>query len=362
MRHCLRLTIAAVGVVLGIAGCAPLQPTPRLLPPRAGEIRGVWVSDTARLNWDDATSLLRRSGFNAMYVNFATGGGAFYPDSGVLPHISGMSAREFEHGIQLAHKRGIAVHAKLPVMFMLRSPSRFQRKMIAANRVMRGPNGKPVLQAGYTWLCPSQKANHDLMVACVREIVKRYPVDGVQFDYIRFNEQPSCFCANCRRSFEQWQGKSVKHWPDDVLDGPSTRRFIEWKQLIVNQWVHDLGDAARTLRPGITVSAAVFHDLDRAREEMAQNWRYWLEHGWLDYACTMTYMTDLREFEARVHQQETWARHRQLVVGIGSWKLGSQAALLAQINVARELGAAGFVLFSYDDAAEREFLPNLAAQ
>ena len=43
---------------------------------------------------------------------------------------------------------------------------------------MCGPDGKPILQTGYAWLCPSQMANRKLMAACVREIVKRYPVDG----------------------------------------------------------------------------------------------------------------------------------------------------------------------------------------
>ncbi|MGD0017252.1 MAG: family 10 glycosylhydrolase, partial [Verrucomicrobiia bacterium] len=334
-------------------------PTPYLIPPQAGEIRGVWVSDTARLDWDRATAQLKRNGFNAMYVNFATAGGAFYPGSRVLPDVSGMSAKEFERGIFLAHKRGLAVHAKLVVMFMFRSPPDFQRKMVAANRVMRGPNGKPILQGGYGWLCPSQKNNHDLMVACVREMVKRYPVDGVQFDYLRFSEQPSCFCANCRRAFEQWHGKPVKHWPYDVKDGPLTQRFIEWKQQIINQWTRDLSDAAHSVRTNVTVSAAVFHDLDRAREEMGQDWKLWLERGWLDYVCTMTYTTDPREFEVRVRQQEARVPRQQLVVGIASWKLDHLSALVAQINATRILGTSGFVLFSYDDALDRRFLPNL---
>ncbi len=359
MRHWFWLAIAAIGAALCFVSCAPLQPTPQLVPPRAGEIRGVWVSDTARLDWDKATAELKRNGFNAMYVNFASAGGAFYPDSHVLPDVSGMSAKEFEHGVQLAHKRGLAVHAKLVVMFMFRSSTDFQRKMIAANRVMRGPDGKPILQTGYTWLCPSQTANRNLMAACVREMVKRYPVDGVQFDYLRFSEQPSCFCSNCRREFEQWQGSPVRHWPSDALDGPLTQRFIEWKQHVINQWTRDLSDAARSIRTDVTVSAAVFHDLDRAREEKGQDWRLWLERGWLDYVCTMTYTTDLRKFEVRVRQQQMWARRRQLVVGIASWKLDHSDALLAQINATRALGASGFVLFSYDDAADRRFLPNL---
>ncbi|MGA2139749.1 MAG: hypothetical protein ABSH14_12895, partial [Verrucomicrobiia bacterium] len=58
--------------------------------------------------------------------------------------------------------------------------------------------------------------------------------------------------------------------------------------------------------------------------------------------------------------QQAWASQRnKVVVGIGSWKFDHISQLSAQIQTARQLGVPGFVLFSYDDAATRNFLPDL---
>ncbi|HUJ08417.1 MAG TPA: family 10 glycosylhydrolase [Verrucomicrobiae bacterium] len=340
---------------------APAPPIPER-PARVTELRGVWISDTTRLDWNRATADLQRAGFNTIYANLASGGAAFYPRSHALPSIVGGSIDPVARGIELAHQRGLAVHAKQIVTFMYKAPPGFQRQLISANRVMRGPDGRPVMQAGYTWLCPSQEANRQLIEESVKELVTKYPVDGIQFDYIRFCEQPSCFCSNCRREFEHYIGHHLRHWPEAVLEGAYVTQFNQWRQREINSWVAELAAAARQARPGLVVSAAVFPDLNRARQEKAQDWKLWLDRGHVDYVCTMTYTPDLREFQTQVRQEQASAGQRnKVVVGIGAWKFDHMSQLASQINATRQLGAPGFVLFSYDDAAARNFLPDLSA-
>jgi uncharacterized lipoprotein YddW (UPF0748 family) len=334
------------------------SPSPRVA--RVSELRGVWVSDTTKLDWDSATENLRRAGFNTIFANLASGGAAFYPNSHALPSVVHNIADPVARGIDLAHERGLTVNAKQIVTFMFKAPPAFQRQLLAANRVMRGPDGHPILQSGFTWLCPSVPANRELVGSSVTEMVKRYPVDGIQFDYIRFSEQPCCFCENCRREFEQSIGTRVRHWPADVLEGPYVAKFNQWRQREINAWVEDLSTRARLARPGIAVSAAVFSDLERAKEEKAQDWKLWLDRGYVDYVCTMTYTPDMRDFESKVRKEQMWASQRnKVVVGIGSWKFDRMSQLTAQILMTRQLGAPGFVLFSYDDATTRNFLPEL---
>lgn len=314
-------------LLLGI-GCA--RPRPRTLPPpppaaqHPPEVRAVWISDTPRLDWDEATRQLQRAGFNTMYVNLASAGASFESDA-------------VARGIALAHQRGLQVHAKIIVMFMFKAPPEFQQKLLRQDRVMRGPEGKPIIQNGYAWLCPSRPENRAQMVAATRAIVSRYPVDGVQFDYIRFCELPSCYCKNCRR---ESAGKD----------------FNTWRQDLITNWAAELSNVARQTRPGIKVSAAVFPVLERAKEEKAQDWGLWLERRYLDYVCTMNYTPDARDFEQRCRL----APRGRTVVGIGSWKMQRKEEVTAQIQIARKCGASGFALFSYDDAAARDFLPNVA--
>jgi uncharacterized lipoprotein YddW (UPF0748 family) len=371
----LAATLAVVAVICFVDSCTwqspkydqtmskpapapPSTPTPHLAT--VSEIRGVWVSDTTKLDWDTATESLRRAGFNTIYANLASGGAAFYPNSHAMPSVVRDITDPIARGIELAHERGLAVDAKQIVTFMYKAPPSFQRQLLGANRVMRGPDGHAIVQSGYTWLCPSVPANRALVESSVAEMASKYPVDGIQFDYIRFCEQPCCFCENCRREFEQSIGTRVRHWPADVLEGPYVAKFNEWRQHEITEWVEDLSSRARLARPGITVSAAVFSDLERAKEEKAQDWKLWLDRGYVDYVCTMTYTPDMRDFETKVRKEQMWASQRnKVVVGIGSWKFDKMSQLTTQILMTRQLGAPGFVLFSYDDAATRHFLPEL---
>ena len=343
---------------------APQPPPPIAKPPApkpVAEIRAVWVSDSTRLDWPSATAALQQAVFNTMYVNFASGGAALYPGSQVLPNVSTASPEDWRRGIELAHRRGIAVQAKLITFFMYKTPPDFQRKLINANRVMRGADGRPALQNGNTWLCPSNPDNRALLTATINEMISRYPVDGLHLDYIRYFEEPTCFCAHCRQAFQTATGLTVRRWPADVMGGALTDRFLQWKRDVINDSVREFAGAARAVRPGLTVSAAVFHDLDRGRQDRAQDWSLWLNRGWVNYVCTMSYTPDLRDFEMRVRKQQAWAPRNQVVVGIGSYKFKQQSEVWAQINLCRRLGAPGFALFSYDDCAARDMLPNLNA-
>lgn len=358
-------TVICCILVLGISCARPRPKTASPLKPVARptlpvtEVRAVWVKDTHLLDWDAATAQLQRAGFNTMYVNFFTGGAAFYPGSKVLPTIADKSGDSVARGIALAHRRGLAVHAKAIVMFMFKATPEFQQRLLREDRVMRGADGKPILQSGFAWLCPSRPANRTQVAATLTEALSRYPVDGVQFDYIRFHEEPGCFCNHCRQEFEKFAGKPMKRWPADVLTGSEVVRFNEWRQRLITDWARQLSSVARQARPGVKVSAAVFPVIARAKEEKAQDWRLWLECGYLDYVCTMNYATDAREFEQRCRDANAIATRQKNVVGIASWKMRDLAEAQAQIATTRRLGTSGFALFSYDDAVARDFLPAL---
>ena len=363
MRN-LRIIWPGLLCVLALA-CArprpPVKPGPVPLPPgKPGttEVRAVWVSDTTKLDWEAATRELQRAGYNTMYVNLASAGAALYPASQVLPSVTGrMESDPIARGIELAHRRGIAVQAKMVVMFSFRSPPEFQHKLLKSDRVMRGADGKAIVQSGSFWICPTQPANRTAALAAMAELLHRYPVDGIQFDYIRFNEEPSCFCKHCREEFEHTLGKPARHWPADVLNGELTKRFNDWRQTVINDWARQLSTTARQARPGLKITAAVFPVLERAREEKAQDWKLWLDRGYVDAICPMNYTTNAHDFEERCRSVLKFAGRDRVVMGLAEWKFQQLDDLSRQIATCRQLGLGGFALFSYDDAATRHFLP-----
>jgi len=101
------------------------------------------------------------------------------------------------------------------------------------------------------------------------------------------------------------------------------------------------------------------------REEFGQDWLAWAQRGLVDYVCPMNYTTNPQRFELYVSRQEKWlAGLGTYVSGIGIYAdgfdfQGPQQAL-DQIKVAREHGSKGFVIFNYNEALVRDYLPSLA--
>ena len=105
--------------------------------------------------------------------------------------------------------------------------------------------------------------------------------------------------------------------------------------------------------PRLVVSAAVFGDAENAYASRFQDWRDWLRRGILDVACPMAYTDSTELFRERIRTAVETAGGARVWAGIGAYK-NTVEGTVEQIGVARGLGAAGVVLFSYDFMARHE--------
>jgi len=95
------------------------------------------------------------------------------------------------------------------------------------------------------------------------------------------------------------------------------------------------------------VSAAVTSDAIVAERDNLQDWRTWLENGFLDALCPMASGADATQVAAQLAHVYAFAVGRPVWAGIGANRL-SQRETLDDIGVARRAGAQGIILFSYD--------------
>jgi uncharacterized lipoprotein YddW (UPF0748 family) len=100
-------------------------------------------------------------------------------------------------------------------------------------------------------------------------------------------------------------------------------------------------------RPTAIVSAAVTADAVGGGTENLQDWRTWLENGFLDALCPMSSGTDSVQMSAQLAQVHALAGDRPVWAGIGANRL-SQRETIDDISLARRSGAQGIILFSYD--------------
>jgi len=338
------------------AHCAAQTPTPL-------KFRAFWCHDAYGVRgrtWDEAVRRLKDNGFTAVVPNMLWGGVAYHP-SGVLPVAADVAVRgdAIAECLAACRRHGIEMHVwKVNWNLGPATPREFVERLRSEGRLQAGSDGSERL-----WLCPSHPDNRRLEVESMLEVARKYPVDGLHFDYIRYPDADHCFCAGCRERFEAAVGERVHNWPADVRRAGLLRdRWNDWRRGNISQVVRAVAEEARRIRPGIRISAAVFRHWAVDRDLVAQDWKVWCDEGWMDFVCPMNYTDSTAMFDAMVGRQVGWAGRVPLVPGIGvsasSSRFGARRAI-EQIRVAERRGAAGFIVFNYGEVEYRDLLPLL---
>jgi len=311
-------------------------------------------------DWDRTARELSQAGFNMILPNMLAGGVAHYP-SDLLPR----SATYDRHGDQIAQclaaarKHGIEVHVWKVNFNLSTAPQSFVDKLRAEGRTQVSVRGKP-----HNWLCPSHPDNFALERDTMLEVARKYDVDGLHFDYIRYPNSEFCYCDGCCERFEADSGRKVENWPRDCHSGSRSEEYHAWRCRQITRLVAAVHEEAKKIRPGIQISAAVFGGYPGCRRSIGQDWVAWVEGEYVDFLCPMDYTNSDAAFDRLVDNQLRLVDRRvPLYPGIGA--TSSHSALpvdrvVGQIQLARQLGAGGFVIFNLSENTARDLLPGIA--
>ena len=330
-------------------------------PPREG--RAVWNhSGTGAFpddpdSWDHSARLLAQNGFNMVFPNMLWGGLAHYP-SGVLPRS--VTFRRFGDQIEkcctAAKQSGIEVHVWKVDFNLTTAPKDFIEKLRREGRTQVSVKGEPA-----DWLCPSNPDNRKLELDSLLEVARKYPIDGLHLDYIRYPGREYCYCDGCRRRFEAASGRKVVNWPKDCFSGDRKDEYNDWRCRQITELVKAVSREAKKIRPGLKISAAVFGSYPGCRESVAQDWPAWVKAGYLDFVCPMDYTADDAELASLVRSQAKLIGGRvPLYVGIGATATGLHLTpdqVANQIITARSLGASGFSIFNFSPQTAAAIIP-----
>jgi uncharacterized lipoprotein YddW (UPF0748 family) len=332
----------------------------RATPSRTPEGRAFWNhSGTGAYpgDWGRTAKELAAGGFNMILPNMLWGGVAHYP-SDILPRSSTVEkyGDQIAQCVAAAHKHGIEVHVWKVNYNLSTAPRSFVQKMRSQARTQVSVRGDPV-----DWLCPSHPENFKLELESLLEVARKYDVDGLHFDYIRYPDGDACYCDGCRRRFEEQSGKKVAQWPAECYKGARREEYRAWRCQQITRLVEAVSREGKKLKPKLKVSAAVFGAYPSCRETVGQDWVAWVKAGYLDFLCPMDYTESTLAFSALVSNQlkQTGGR-TAMYPGIGA--TASRSALspdrvVAQIHEARSLRAAGFTIFNLDRGTIGEIVP-----
>ena len=360
------------------------------------EVRALWVqrgSLASPASIISAVDMAKAGGFNALIVQVRGRGDAFY-DSRHEPRPAVLAKQPASFDplalmIQRAHRAGLKVHAWVNVNLVSDAAPPAARKHIVyahpewlmvprplAEALGRmNPRNPEYLRqlSEYArarsdrvegiFLSPIHKGAADHIVKVVGDIVSRYDVDGIHLDYIRYPNDEFDYSAEALDEFRadvtsRMTGAERRDYVSRARARPLfyTEMFPqgwqEFRRARLTALLTRIRAAVKSRRPRAMLSAAVFPDANDATNRRFQNWSGWLEAGLLDAICPMTYTTNPALFRTQVADVEQRAGRRPVWAGIGAYQL-STAATVENIRAARQLGAEGVVLFSYDNLDAR---------
>ncbi len=391
---------AGIAAALAHAACgreseapAPAaQPEPRAATPELRRPRGLWVlcegSQRVLEHPERIPALLddaRALGATDLFVQVYRGGRAWF-DSSLADPLPYLQLRErtgrdtLADLLAAAHGAGLRVHAWVNALSLANQRDAPILRDLGRDAVLVDQAGRSLLDypdldvpppdrryyrlgTPAVWLDPAAPGVAERVAATFAELLARYPLDGLHLDYIRYPDvlpfSPGSrfgvgldlgHGAPTRERFRLETGLEPPSPPDRLGNADA---WDAWRRDQVTQLVARIRDSARRARPGVALSAAVWSFADRAYLSVGQDWRRWLEEDLLDFAVPMAYTLDSRLFRYQAAELVRGERARQVWLGVGVWLFAKRPEeAVQQLRLARDAGAAGDALFSWDAIAD----------
>jgi uncharacterized lipoprotein YddW (UPF0748 family) len=334
------------------------------MPVRAVEARCVWLDRGTIVTTKDAHGMaqlfdkLKGAGINVVYFETNNAGFVMYPSKLAQVNPAAVGWDPLGVAIKEAHKRGMELHAWLWVFNVgnakhnpiIGKDADYPGPVLSSHKfvwALAAQNGSllPPKQHEF-WLDPSNPEARQYAKDLIVEVVKHYPVDGIQLDYIRypFNGKGTEMGFNWlgRQRFEQDTGLSL-----DRLDDETREVWIAWKIAQVSNFVKDISQTVRQMKPELRISAAVYALPKRWRlTAIQQEWETWVANGWVDTLNPMTYVQAAKELANNAgYVRESTADQALVYPGLSIRQLDT-AGLVEQLDSSRATGTLGTTMFA----------------
>jgi uncharacterized lipoprotein YddW (UPF0748 family) len=347
----------------------------------ANEIRALWVVRDALRSVETIDRMVDfaiQARFHLLFVQVRGRGDAYYRST-VEP-----AARDLELPIDdfdpleylliRCRRAGISVHAWVNVFYVWSDPDTAPP---GSHVVVQHPDwllssasGVRQDQRSVEWwqqdgiegyyLSPAKAEVRAYTADVVRDLVSRYPLDGIHLDYVRYPGRGFTFGEEVRTRF-------ALEWGIDPINIGSSREemalvlghdavavldsiYAEWRVEHVDSAV----SAIRSVTGDLPLSAAVVADDVVGRLEKGQDWVRWLRSDLVDFVVPMAYADTPLEIESRLRYFHNMVGRDRLLIGLALYD-GRDRYLGETIPLIRSEGATGFSLFSYNVLADNPF-------
>ena len=297
---CLLAALAPAAV-----GCS--RPSPPTV-----ELRGVWLTNVdshvleRRENIRDAMEFLAAHNFNAVFPVVWNKGMTLYP-SQVMDSLFGVGMDTLYRGrdplqevIEEAHARSIAVIPWFEFGFAA-SYNASGGHILAARPywAARDREGNLLTKNGFEWMNAYHPEVQALILSLVLEVVRTYPVEGVQGDD-RLPAQPveGGYCRYTQHLYARAHEGRLP--PEDFRD----TSWVRWRAERLTEFAGRLYREVKTAKPDVLVSwAPSIHPW--GLDEYLQDWPSWVRSGYADLVIPQMYRYSADEYRQLVESQSS---------------------------------------------------------
>jgi uncharacterized lipoprotein YddW (UPF0748 family) len=313
------------------------------------EFRGVWIATVNNIDWPmtptadparqkaDFIRLLdmhQRNGMNAIVMQIRPAADAFYPSpyepwSEWLTGVQGRAPSPYYDPLQFmieeTHKRGMEFHAWLNPY---RAVHNIGSSSIAANHITRIHPEWFLTYGDKKYFDPGNKEAQKFVITVVRDIVKRYDIDGIHMDdYFypyripgkEFPDEQSYRKSGTILSKDNWRRSNT----DSIIKALSIA-IKEEKKLCrfgispFSVWRNSDKDPERgsDSRGGQSNYDDLYADI-----------LLWLKQGWIDYVAPQLYFNIGHSKVDYAKMLDWWSRNsygRHVYIGHGVYKAGTK--------------------------------------
>ncbi len=328
-------------------------------------IRAIWVTRWDYKSPSDIARVMancKEAGFNTVLFQVRGNGTVCYP-SKIEPWADEFGGRDpgfdpLAVACKEAHRQGLSLHAWVNVIPGWRGdkPPSNPRQLFNAHPdwFWHDAWGRRQPLGWYCSLNPCYPEVRKHLVSVTREMVAKYPIDGLHLDYIRFpNEWNNSYPAGAtvpdyprdRRTLALFK-KATGKTPDQA---PAA--WNAWRTEAITQVVRDIRAMIRKTDRSVKLTCAVGASPEEAKRNHFQDARTWVAEGLVDAVFPMNYDADMRVYTQR---QTVWTSMRPsvpVVTGVMFDKRDG-AKVVAQVDRAARTGK-HFAAFAYNSLFER---------
>jgi len=341
------------------------------------EARGVWHRPVEK-NLVEIIELLddlKKLNMNEIYVETFWNGYSIFPSqiAPVHPHLRGNFG---DYGndylktlIGEAKKRDITVHAWLENFFVgvkghvhsslwTQHPDWHTINYNQTDVQMGKPGGE---EEGFLFFDVANDAVQDFLIEFYKELISHYDLCGIQLDYIRYpsgNEDFHLSSGYTDIAIQKF--KAICPMDQDIRTFvKNPKHYALWnafRMQCVTNFVKRVFDEVVTMKPKMLLSIAVGPDADYARVNLMQDWRTWVEKGWIDIVAPMAYVNSreaIKDIVDDMNELSAYKTYNYTGVGPTYFKLPAHYNR-ELIDESRTNLALGNIIFAYHNLKDNQ--------